>query len=245
MISKFRLSSTCRGLRNLLGRTERVPRQRAHDHFGSDNRQFQALADPNKIVWIRPGTVKCKMTGSKEFKSSLDGVISGNWDLETRQIETSLKFRAIIDHYSDGIQWHETDLFTQYALRLNRGELVRGCRSIDELKVSYEIEVEELYSSLRANGFLLPPENLKLEKFVPHVHIDRQGRFLFGNAGNHRFAMAVLLKIERIPCIVRARHIEWQEVRERVHAVQATGETKMLGEHLIEHPDLADILDKR
>ena len=42
---------------------------------------------------------------------------------------------------------------------------------------------------------------------------------LFGRDGNHRLMMAKLLGVARIPCCVHARHLAWQQIRERVAAL--------------------------
>jgi hypothetical protein len=48
------------------------------------------------------------------------------------------------------------------------------------------------------------------------TQIGRGGEILYGTKGNHRLAMAKLLSTRVIPCHVRARHAEWQKIREAI-----------------------------
>lgn len=201
-------------------------------------RSTRAIADPDRIIWVRPQTVKFKIAGSREFKIGLAGVLPGDWDLQRQEIEGTEKFRSIVQHFTEGKVWEETELFSIYADRFRRGEVVRGCRNMDQLKKSY-LQVDQIFSRLKTEGFRLPQRG---KDSLPHVHIARDGEILFGRGGNHRFAMARILKLENFPCVVHARHERWQETRDKIFALSRPPLQKLHYPTLVDHPDLADIL---
>ena len=202
---------------------------------------FRAVADPDKLVWVKLDRIIFKVTGENSRSLHKNHILPGDWDLLKSKIEDTVKYRAIIQHFRDGMQWEETDLFRIYAERLSRGDSVRGCETILELKRSYELTVDQLYIGLQQRGFLLPRQRNREANDLPHIHIARDGEIIFGNGGNHRFAMAKLLGIDRMPCIVHARHLDWQNVRERVLGNGIESATRTYGPSLAHHPDLADI----
>ena len=102
-----------------------------------------------------------------------------------------------------------------------------------------------MFRDLGATGFRIARDLLGRPTNLPHVHIGRGGEILYGTKGNHRLAMAKLLSLRVIPCHVRARHADWQKVREAVlDAVALTKDgTPPSNAHaaFIGHPDLADL----
>jgi hypothetical protein len=208
------------------------------DRMAADQRNSGAIADPDKVIWVRPETVKFKITGSKAFKIGLAGVLPGDWDLQRQEIERTAKYRSIVQHFTEGKAWEETELFSKYADRLRRGEVVRGCHNLDQLKNSY-VQMDQLFLRLKIEGFILPRSG---KRSLPHIHIARDGEILFGRAGNHRFTMARILKLEKVPCIVHTRHETWQDTREKMLDFSWSELQKSRHPALMDHPDLADIL---
>lgn len=198
-----------------------------------------AVADPNKIVWINPEAVRFKVVGSKEFKSALAGVVPGDWDLDREAIADTPKYRSIVEHYAEGVAWEDTELFSDYAERLARGEIVRGCGNIAELKRVYDVDMDGIFDQLKRDGFRPPDPR---DSSLAHVHIGRDGEILFGRAGNHRFAMARVLRLEFFPCTVRARHENWQKIRDQVFGLSGRKAEDLLGRDLAAHPDLSDVI---
>ena len=126
---------------------------------------------------------------------------------------THMHFRRA--HFREGVEWQDTDLFKQqYSGRLESGDSVKGTQSISALKDYYETHLDGLYADIKEHGFRVAFNEHGMMD-VPHVHIARDGRLLFGNDGNHRLSMAKILGVERIPCHVRARHLAWQQIRDR------------------------------
>jgi hypothetical protein len=99
-----------------------------------------------------------------------------------------------------------------------------------------------MYAEMKVNGFLAPSGPIDEGRDMPHVHVARDGRIIFGNDGNHRFAIAAILEIERMPCLVFARHTEWQALREKIFASRLTNPDIHLTPQHAEHPDLVDLI---
>jgi hypothetical protein len=206
-----------------------------------NKRVFKAVADPEKIMWVRPADVKFKLANRQIHKLSRNEILGGDWDLDRTKIEDTSKYRSMVQHFNHGVAWENTDLFRRYAERLNDGAKLRGTKSIVELKEIYDETVDKLYLSIRRDGFVLPRRGRRT-KNLPQLYIGRDGELLYGRQGNHRYAIARLLNLEFIPCVVHVRHIEWQEVREKAFDLGPDAAREFLSTKLVAHPDLADLL---
>ena len=166
----------------------------------------------------------------------------GDWDLQTKALATKRKHRALVQRFQDGVEWQETELFSNlYTRRLERGAVVRGTQDISELTRYYETYFDGLYTDIKEYGFQVAFDERGMMD-IPHVHIGRDGRVLFGNNGNHRLTIAKILGVERIPCRVRARHQAWQQLRDRIATHGPERCWKVVDRKFATHPDLVDLL---
>ncbi len=153
----------------------------------------------------------------------------------------SSKQRSMHERFVLNVPWEETELFKSvYAVRLARGELIRGTSNVRDLAREYGRRVNSLYESMKGDGFVSPTDSSGRPKTLPHVHIGRDGRLLFGNNGNHRLAIARKVGLEYIPCWVRGRHAKWQQLRENVAAAVRANASLSLPDGVADHPDLKD-----
>lgn len=204
-------------------------------------RRFKALADPNKVVLIPPHAIAYKL--SYDLDIYYGDILDGEWDHQRAfEIMASPKQRSIHERFVLNVPWEETELFKSvYAIRLARGELVRGTSNIRDLAIEYGRRVDSLFASMKRDGFVSPTDRFGRPKTLPHVHIGRDGRILFGNNGNHRLAIARIVGLKYIPCWVRSRHLKWQKLRERIAEASRTNVALPLCEQLVGHPDLVDL----
>lgn len=201
-----------------------------------------AVADSEKIIWVPPASIRFKLRSAPIIAFRSSNVQYGEWDLNRRKIEETAKFHSVMQHFRDGLDWEDTEIFRRYAVRLGRGEVIRGCRTIAELKVVYRTDMNVLYQSLNRNGFLLHQARKKKRNDLPHVYVARDGEIIFGSEGNHRLAMARLLEFDEIGCRVMGRHADWQALRERLFESDIGSRRRLLGHVLAKHPDLQDLL---
>jgi hypothetical protein len=204
---------------------------------------LSAVASERKIIWIRPETIAFKIR--RDHGLHANAILPGDWDLNRALVAETKKYQSISEHFRDGRPWEETALFRGYSKRFGRGEIVRGASNLSRLKRQYESRVEAVFQDLAASGFRIARDLLGRPTNLPHVHIGRTGEILYGSKGNHRLAMAKLLSLGVIPCHVRARHADWQKIREAVlravvlpkdGAAPSSAPSEFIG-----HPDLADL----
>lgn len=140
------------------------------------------------MYWVEPGKIRFKISPHGDLK----GRAGGDWDVDRRHpVEGSAKYRSIIERYSQGKRWEETELFTDlYRRRFEKGENVRGEWTMRDLLSQYYSRVDGMFADMEANGFR--PHGHPLPKLL----IGRDGEVFIGNQGNHRLAMAVVLNIK-------------------------------------------------
>jgi hypothetical protein len=204
--------------------------------------KYRAISDKNKIIWIEVNKIEKAIANEREDIWTFSRIMDGDWDVKTREV-ISKKVLGIEQHFSGGIPWKETILFKNYEERFKTELLILRCKSIEELEKKYETEISSLFEKIKKEGFLIPTKNNPSIDVI-YVYIDRNGNFLFGGNGNHRLAFARILGINKIPVKIRARHKEWQEIREEIYKMDKKNiqEVQRKYKDFIEHPDLLDIL---
>ena len=201
---------------------------------------IEGVARPDKVIWVAAAdlTWKTKLPWTLYFND----ILPGDWDLQVRLVDGTNKHRSVAQHFRDGVPWERTDIFVnRYAKHIARGLRPRGARTLDELREFYERHIDPLHESIRRRGFVLAAHRDGTVD-IPHVHVARDGRLLLGDNGNHRLAIARLVNVRRIPCFVRARHLEWQRVRTLVARHGPDRCWRFVDPALATHPDLADLL---
>lgn len=148
--------------------------------------------------WIDPALIRFKITPHDDLR----GRKGGDWDLKRRHpVTASAKYRAIVERYQQGKAWEETDLFRDlYQRRFDKGESIRGEWTMRDLLTQYYGRVDGLFMDLKKNGFRANGNPL------PRLLIGRDGEVFIGNQGNHRLAMAHVLKLNRIAGEILCRH---------------------------------------
>jgi hypothetical protein len=137
---------------------------------------------------------------------------------------------GVFQRYVEGHDWQETPIFAAKLKRLETGE--GTCRTPQELVARYR-RLDEVYESIRCEGWRLQEALGGWFADNVWVSISRTGGFLFADGGKHRLAIAKLLRLPTVEVYVLARHTAWQETRDRV----ATGQARY------EHPDLDEFTD--
>lgn len=158
------------------------------------------MTDP---FWFDPAAVQFKISPHYDLRP----VEGGNWDIHRRHpLAANIKYRAILQRYAEGMAWEETDLFRSiYARRFAGGGMVRGEASMEDLAKQYYSRVDGMFDDLRRRGFCLADEDGR-EYPLPVVLIGRSGEVMLGNQGNHRFAMARVIGLDRMAGRVLCRH---------------------------------------
>jgi hypothetical protein len=112
----------------------------------------------------------------------------------------SAKYSSIFERYVDGKPWEETGLFTDlYRRRFEAGESIRGESTMKGLVRQYYGRVDSMFEDMKANGFVHKGS-------LPKLLIGSLGEVFIGNQGNHRLAMAHVLKLEKFAGEIICRH---------------------------------------
>ena len=147
--------------------------------------------------WVDPALIRFKISPHDDLR----GEAGGDWDLERRYpLSQAVKHRAIVQRYSEGKRWEETDLFADtYRRRFESGDTVRGEPTLEALLAQYYGRVDAMFADLQRNGF-------RDGHPLPKLLIGRDGEVFIGNQGNHRLAMAQVLGLSKFAGEVICRH---------------------------------------
>ena len=202
---------------------------------------------PLKIYYINPNKIK-KPKNPPQFHSFLPTIRGGDWDKNTHSIEETLIFQSFQQHFEQGKDWEETDFYQEKKRELEIGNSQynrNSNRNIDEVME----DIDSLYSSIEENGF---KEQEDLERtiaanktFDHHLREFNEIKIMYSrngtpliSSGHHRTIIAKLLDIDKIPVRVKAKHKEWQEVRN-----QAVKNPEKLTKKQKQHPDIKNLIN--
>lgn len=158
----------------------------------------------DEVIWLDPLKIQYKIA------PKLDGIRAGDWDIERRHIfAETVKAQSIKAHFVDGADWRETELFKRvYTRRLKEEGRVGQWRSLDDLAREYVRRYDGLFVRLKRDGFKVDDGNGR-NYALPSLLIGRGGEIFIGNQGNHRLAMAQILRLDKIAGKITCRHQSW------------------------------------
>jgi len=210
--------------------------------FEIQRRRRPAIADPFAPIWVEPCLVR-RVVHEGIINPRFPGeIVAGEWDKQWKIMtpQSSDKVRSIILRLRDGVPWEETPLFGEdLERRLRKKGRHRGKRNIDEVRSVYAAELDDLVEDMQSSGFRLPSRRKGIDPIF--VHIDRNGKVLWGGGGNHRVTIAAVIGLPLVPVFVWRRHSEWQRYRDL--AVGSQRElNRVIPRALMGSPDLNDLV---
>lgn len=211
-------------------------------------------AEPFTVVSVDPQRIHYRAPRDIDRWKHVGEVRGGDWDCSNRTLEDGSKYRSVVDRFEHGTPWEETDIYQAALERIeNGGTHWNGCRTVDDLKRRVD-HVERLYETIRESGFksqseihgksvrsILLSGSFDRSKTDIAVAIGRDGEILFID-GNHRLAIAHILKLDEIPVRVVVRHQKWQKIRNEIGLAE---DVEQLGERAkdhIDHPDVRNLV---
>jgi hypothetical protein len=84
----------------------------------------------------------------------------------------------------------------------------RGCRTVADVE-TYFNSLRKVSESIRRNGYRTSAELGGLERDEVSVWITRDGELVYGGWANHRLALAMLHKVDRLPISILGSHPDW------------------------------------
>ena len=170
----------------------------------------------DELIWVSPRDVTHwykadPHSGAPRFRRRHSGrVVGGDWDQSRKPFGSQLKLDSIRDHFERGVPWQQTSLFDWMLKQLDDKGLVDECTSREELIARYE-ELDRIYAEAQRTGTLRPHgavNKTRREHGGILVHIARDGTPLRDGGGMHRFAIAYILDLEKIPAQLGVIHAD-------------------------------------
>ena len=217
------------------------------DTYISTSRFYSAPIDPFTVLEINTKEITTFLTGAgrKYFKrsDSIPEICSGDWDERVVPLASTSFYIALRERVVYGQSWDKIEWINECRRTIQNGKPKFGCNNVEDFrerltaldKLSEKMAREGLHPQWRVAAQcsrvdfwdsrqpLRPPENNEIV-----INFGRVGQHIL-HEGRHRVALAHLLDLPIIPCRVKVRHTDWQELREDI----AKGARVS-----VQHPDL-------
>lgn len=185
-----------KALRDLLNKLRYGP-----DAPLSDERIF---IDPRKV------TLQYKRHKGHRWRRRHSGQIRpGDWDLSTTPLQDNRKFRAVWEHFRNGVSWEDTGIIDSMMSSITTVGEFDGCRTRQDVIDRYA-RMDALYEVIKSTGQLQSmedrPEFFRREYDGIYVHIGRNGDVILAGNGNHRLAIAKTLELTVVPAQLGVIH---------------------------------------
>lgn len=191
--------------------------------------KFEAEIDPLRVIHIDPANVD-KMIEKQFFDhpDHISEIKGGDWDSVIEPITEYDLYLAMESVFKNGGDWKKTDFYNRIISTINNGGEKWGCSSKSEFDKRCD-RLDNLYLSIKNNGYMSqasllsnrsddPIQNKRNYRFAPElseivVVIGQSGEIYFYD-GRHRFIISKIIGIDSIPVRVKARHVNWQRLRD-------------------------------
>ncbi len=194
-----------------------------HEVFGLTPKEtlrfFSHYAPLERVIRIHLSDLTHYVTESTDSYLPLKGhlyfcdsfIKDGAWDLNTKPLlpcyyDNHRWFRSTFEYFAEGLPLDECEEY----LMCPPSHRPKKQQKYKELEKLFQAMKKDGYKSQEELGVTPKPMVHKYHIDEINVAIDRDGMFLrVRPAGNHRLAMAMILKLESIPVYVRGVHREW------------------------------------
>ena len=172
-------------------------------------------------------------------------ILAGDWDIKNIvPVQDYIIYKSLNDMFTHGLPWKNTELykFIEHPIVSKKNNYMWGCKNINLLNKRGEY-LHNLFENIKKNG-VLKHEFVKNENDIDDDEImigfDRHGTPIAISQGNHRLAIAKILKIKTVPVKVYVRHTDWSNTRQEIiDFCNNTWNGKSY--HPIPHPDFDEI----
>jgi len=199
------------------------------------------------VVYVDPSSITESTVDEFHRWWNIGEVVGGSWDKRTNNINDLIKIKSVKQRYQDKIPWNKTLIYQLAIKKVREGETYwNGCKTVEEVNQRTKY-LDRLYQCIREDGFKSqsdihkkPVQDIVCSGSFDRsmtditVSIGRDGEFYFVD-GNHRLAIAQVLKLDLIPVRIVVRHKEWENLR----VAHSRGRKDMkMAEDLKNHPDM-------
>lgn len=210
--------------------------------------------DPFSVIRVSPDRISRQPAPPVRRWGDFGAVLDGDWDQPGKPLESSLKYRSVVDHFENETPWADTELYQVAIEHVENGDpFWNGSLTTDDVERRTN-HVDELYETIREEGYKSqaerhgkPLREIVLSRTFDRsmeevaVAIGRDGEILFVD-GNHRLAIAHVLDLEEIPVHVVARHEQWEEIRNAARNAASPEGLDDRAAQYFPHPDLVHLV---
>lgn len=169
-----------------------------------------------------------QITHNKGRKSS--AIIIDNWpDNRAFKAVDAFKVSCCFEHFENGVSWEDTGI-VDYMYDLVLSGQTRNYVSKTEIVNRYH-RLDGIFAQLRKDRRLLTRKELDRNAFREYggvlFHIGPQGKPYFGMAGQHRFAMCLILGIKKVPAQIGCVHVDALHYLHQLRKFDESGRNKI------------------
>ena len=182
--------------------------------FNSPKLCERVYVDIRKVnLWLPPNGEWWRESGR---------VLGGDWEDGVESLETNRTLTYSKMHWQEGQDWmniRETLIkkgssgAAEFAVLESLDSSSETKRNVAKARLA---SYEKLYLELAATKNFRSRSELPVPHFREHggilIHFDSKGRLIFGARGNHRFAIAKILDLARVPVMVGLVHPDIKSV---------------------------------
>jgi len=217
-------------------------------------RNYDTNIDSFEIINIDPSNVEefllVEARSSFERSDAFTEIAPGSWDKQTISFKEYDLCKSFVNHFQHDEPWSNTEFYHRVKDSINSGNKKWGCSNMKQFEERLS-EIDDLYESMQSKGYRRQKylrKNAESDILVRDIHkywppifheisvvIGRDGNIILYE-GRHRFTIAKILNINNIPVRIRARHEQWQKIRE-----EHNKRNQPANKSLKDHPDLINI----
>lgn len=141
---------------------------------------------------------------------ALSGVVlQGDWDIGQTPLTKNSKIAYCLQHWVEGKTWEESGAYELLQKLIAEKGSADNCRTHHDVVNRYA-RLDTIMEQVKSSGGLEPSSEMRPGSFRECggilIHIDREGRPVFGGGGHHRLAIAMSLGLGDFPAQLGAVH---------------------------------------
>jgi hypothetical protein len=161
----------------------------------------------SQLIWVDPR--ECDTFVSSHNRSYTGQVLPGDWDLHTLPLTEHSKIFACSRHWQDGLSWEETGIIDEIVHEVEKHGSKDGCRSREDVIERYR-QLDLVFEQVRRESRMRTRRELDPDAYREvggvYIHLGRDTKPIFGDAGCHRLAIARVLELTEIPAQLGVVH---------------------------------------
>ena len=202
---------------------------------------------PGKVLWCNPSLISSIVFNyqDEDPHTQLSSVEDGEWDNKFMDITELNIYKALYEYIINNKSFKETKFYNPNIKSKTEWERNSTWEYIAEFNYEKRLtKIKNLIDNIKTEGYKTQTQLGGNPRDEIIIKIGRDGK-IFLYDGIHRFCISKILGIKKIPAIVKARHGEWNNLKNLLYdyaKFQHKG-TKHEGKlyQKLAHPDLEDI----